>query len=87
MSSSDAPATPASTSQDGALEIHIKAPADTRLTLSISNDKTVLELKELIASQPQYSADDNKCPPDTQRLIYSGESVASSDCPGITGFR
>jgi ubiquilin len=79
MSSSDAPAEPASTSSaataslDEGLEIHIKAPSDTRLTLKISPDKTVLELKELIATQPQYSADDNKCPPDTQRLIYSGE--------------
>ncbi|KAH9814407.1 hypothetical protein DFH28DRAFT_1082986 [Melampsora americana] len=55
-----------STSSD-TISLNIKAPGDTKLSLSISTSKTVLDLKKLISE-----ITDPKVPSDTQRLIYSG---------------
>ena len=48
-------------------------PSELKLQISITTDKTVLELKQSIAEKSDVGAD-------RQRLIYSGSSPLSSFC-------
>ncbi|WWD15749.1 hypothetical protein CI109_100171 [Kwoniella shandongensis] len=50
----------------------VKGPSELKLALSISPDKTVLELKELIASKSDVEKE-------RQRLIYSGKVLKDED--------
>ncbi|EGF99794.1 uncharacterized protein MELLADRAFT_112416 [Melampsora larici-populina 98AG31] len=55
------------TSASDTISLNIKAPGDSKLSLSISTSKTVLDLKKLISE-----ITDPKVLPESQRLIYSG---------------
>ncbi|KAI5998291.1 hypothetical protein EDD15DRAFT_314999 [Pisolithus albus] len=54
-----------STQASSEIQINIKGPNELKLQISISTDKTVLELKQAIAAKSDVEAD-------RQRLIYSG---------------
>ncbi|KLO18227.1 hypothetical protein SCHPADRAFT_866858 [Schizopora paradoxa] len=72
--------TPATESEAGSsssaneLSINIKGPAELKLQVSIAEDKSVLDLKTLIASKEGVDA-----PADRQRLIYSGKVLKDDD--------
>ncbi|KAK7441546.1 hypothetical protein VKT23_016541 [Stygiomarasmius scandens] len=54
------------------IQINIKGPNELKLTISISTDKNVSELKQLIATKSDV-------PADRQRLIYSGRVLKDED--------
>ncbi|KAG8865087.1 hypothetical protein FRC20_009892, partial [Serendipita sp. 405] len=54
------------------LQINIKGPNETKLQITISNDKTVLDLKRMIAEKADVEAE-------RQRLIYSGKVLKDED--------
>jgi len=54
------------------ISINIKGPSELKLQITISTDKTVLELKQAIAAQSNVEAD-------RQRLIYSGRVLKDED--------
>ena len=54
------------------IEIVIRAPSDTKLTVSIDTSKTVAELKEIIAAKCDIEKD-------RQRLIYSGKVLKDEE--------
>ena len=49
------------------ITLHIKGPSALKLSVTISKDQTVLQLKERIATE------NNDFPAESQRLIYSGK--------------
>jgi hypothetical protein len=58
-------------SSEGAAKMKVNVRlSDKRLPVEIEASSSVLELKQLIAAQDQFK--DDPCPPETQRLIYSG---------------
>ena len=61
----------------GSLKISIRAPGDRKLTVTIDKSSTVLQLKQLISEQEAFKED--PCPPETQRLIYSGRVLKDDD--------
>ncbi|KIJ66634.1 hypothetical protein HYDPIDRAFT_86221, partial [Hydnomerulius pinastri MD-312] len=58
-----------STMSDSEIQINVKGPSELKLQITISTDKTVLELKQAIADKSEVEAD-------RQRLIYSGSYKA-----------
>ncbi|KAI5983306.1 hypothetical protein EDC04DRAFT_2915053 [Pisolithus marmoratus] len=54
------------------IQINVKGPSELKLQISISTDKTVLELKQAIAAKSDVEAD-------RQRLIYSGRVLKDED--------
>ncbi|KAF8678996.1 hypothetical protein AX14_004606 [Amanita brunnescens Koide BX004] len=54
------------------ITINIKGPSELKLQIAISTDKTVLELKQLIAEKSNVEAE-------RQRLIYSGRVLKDED--------
>jgi ubiquilin len=58
------------------LLINIKGPSELKLQIAISNDKTVLELKQAIAEKSDVEAD-------RQRLIYSGRVLKDEDALSV----
>ncbi|OBZ68576.1 Deubiquitination-protection protein dph1 [Grifola frondosa] len=54
------------------IQINVKGPSELKLQITISTDKTVLELKQAIA-------DKSDVPADRQRLIYSGRVLKDED--------
>ncbi|THU99580.1 ubiquitin-like protein [Dendrothele bispora CBS 962.96] len=54
------------------IQINVKGPNELKLQISISTDKTVSELKQVIASKSDVEAD-------RQRLIYSGRVLKDDD--------
>ncbi|CAE6533583.1 unnamed protein product [Rhizoctonia solani] len=52
--------------------LNIKGPSELKLSITITTDKTVLELKQAIAEKTDVSAD-------RQRLIYSGRVLKDED--------
>jgi len=69
---SEVAATPSSSD----IQINVKGPSELKLQITISTDKTVLELKEAIAAQSDVSAD-------RQRLIYSGRVLKDEDALSV----
>lgn len=57
---------------DGEIEIHIRAPSDSKLMVTFDPSKTVAELKELIAGKTDIEKD-------RQRLIYSGKILKDEE--------
>ncbi|KAG6332743.1 hypothetical protein ID866_6350 [Astraeus odoratus] len=58
--------------QSPEIQINIKGPSELKLQISISTDKTVLELKQAIADKSDVEAN-------RQRLIYSGRVLKDDD--------
>ncbi|PPQ81614.1 hypothetical protein CVT25_013589 [Psilocybe cyanescens] len=54
------------------IQINVKGPSELKLQISITTDKTVLELKQAIAAKSDVEAD-------RQRLIYSGRVLKDDD--------
>jgi ubiquilin len=54
------------------IQINVKGPSELKLQISITTDKTVLELKHAIAEKSNVEAD-------RQRLIYSGRVLKDED--------
>ncbi|GBE77193.1 Ubiquitin domain-containing protein [Sparassis crispa] len=54
------------------IQINVKGPSELKLQITISTDKTVLELKQAIAEKSDV-------PADRQRLIYSGRVLKDED--------
>ncbi|KAJ7650331.1 hypothetical protein FB45DRAFT_779359 [Roridomyces roridus] len=54
------------------IQINVKGPSELKLQITISTDKTVLELKQAIAEKSDVEAD-------RQRLIYSGRVLKDED--------
>ncbi|PFH45777.1 hypothetical protein AMATHDRAFT_77925 [Amanita thiersii Skay4041] len=54
------------------IQINVKGPSELKLQISISTDKTVLELKQAIAAKSNVEAE-------RQRLIYSGRVLKDDD--------
>ncbi|KAF7312305.1 hypothetical protein MIND_00243500 [Mycena indigotica] len=54
------------------ISINVKGPSELKLQISITTDKTVLELKQAIAEKSDVEAD-------RQRLIYSGRVLKDED--------
>ncbi|GJE89549.1 ubiquitin domain-containing protein [Phanerochaete sordida] len=54
------------------IQINVKGPSELKLQITISTDKTVLDLKQAIA-------DKSDVPADRQRLIYSGRVLKDED--------
>ncbi|CCO33211.1 Deubiquitination-protection protein dph1 [Rhizoctonia solani AG-1 IB] len=61
-----------STASSNEITLNIKGPSELKLSITISTDKTVLELKQAIADKSDVSAD-------RQRLIYSGRVLKDED--------
>ncbi|KAF8835157.1 hypothetical protein BDN67DRAFT_484027 [Paxillus ammoniavirescens] len=57
---------------DSEIQINVKGPSELKLQITISTDKTVLELKQAIAEKSDVEAD-------RQRLIYSGKVLKDED--------
>ncbi|KAF9225119.1 hypothetical protein BS17DRAFT_807508 [Gyrodon lividus] len=57
---------------DSEIQINVKGPSELKLQITISTDKTVLELKQAIAEKSDVEAD-------RQRLIYSGRVLKDED--------
>ncbi|KIK78908.1 hypothetical protein PAXRUDRAFT_771440 [Paxillus rubicundulus Ve08.2h10] len=57
---------------DSQIQINVKGPSELKLQITISTDKTVLELKQAIAEKSDVEAD-------RQRLIYSGKVLKDED--------
>ncbi|KAK7686493.1 hypothetical protein QCA50_010091 [Cerrena zonata] len=57
---------------DSEIQINIKGPSELKLQITITPDKTVLDLKEAIAEKSDV-------PADRQRLIYSGRVLKDED--------
>lgn len=55
------------------LKVNIKGPSELKLSLDISSDQTVLQLKEAIAQQKP------DIPADAQRLIYAGKVLKDEE--------
>ncbi|CAE6432767.1 unnamed protein product [Rhizoctonia solani] len=62
----------ASVASSNEITLNIKGPSELKLSITISTDKTVLELKQAIAEKSDVSAD-------RQRLIYSGRVLKDED--------
>ncbi|KAH7925375.1 hypothetical protein BV22DRAFT_435938 [Leucogyrophana mollusca] len=58
--------------QPSEIQINVKGPSELKLQITISTDKTVLELKQAIADKSDVEAD-------RQRLIYSGRVLKDED--------
>nr|GAT60795.1 predicted protein [Mycena chlorophos] len=58
--------------EESTILINVKGPSELKLQISISTDKTVLELKQAIAEKSDVEAD-------RQRLIYSGRVLKDED--------
>jgi len=56
--------------------INVKGPSELKLQIAITNDKTVLELKQAIAEKSDVEAD-------RQRLIYSGRVLKDEDALSV----
>jgi ubiquilin len=54
------------------IQINVKGPSELKLQISVTTDKTVLELKQAIAAKSDVEAD-------RQRLIYSGRVLKDDD--------
>lgn len=67
-----ADASSSSSPSSNEIEIVIRAPSDTKLTVSIDTSKTVAELKEIIAAKCDIEKD-------RQRLIYSGKVLKDEE--------
>ncbi|KAG8988232.1 hypothetical protein FRB90_002883, partial [Tulasnella sp. 427] len=59
-------------SSDSEVTISIKGPSELKLTITITLDKTVKDLKDAVASQSDV-------PADRQRLIYSGRVLKDEE--------
>ncbi|KAG6380565.1 hypothetical protein JVT61DRAFT_4928 [Boletus reticuloceps] len=57
---------------DNEIHINVKGPSELKIQISISTDKTVLDLKRAIAEKSDVEAD-------RQRLIYSGRVLKDED--------
>ncbi|KAI0706094.1 hypothetical protein BC835DRAFT_1312233 [Cytidiella melzeri] len=62
----------ADTETPSEIQINVKGPSELKLQITISTDKTVLDLKQAIAEKSDVSAD-------RQRLIYSGRVLKDED--------
>jgi ubiquilin len=69
MSSTDAASSSADSNE---IQINIKGPSELRLLVSITTDKTVLDLKKAVAEKSDV-------PAERQRLIYSGRVLKDED--------
>ncbi|PPQ67902.1 hypothetical protein CVT24_003165 [Panaeolus cyanescens] len=58
--------------QASEIQINVKGPSELKLQITITTDKTVLELKQAIAEKSDVAAD-------RQRLIYSGRVLKDDD--------
>jgi len=58
------------------IQINVKGPSELKLQISITTDKTVLELKQAIAAKSDVEAE-------RQRLIYSGRVLKDEDLLSI----
>lgn len=54
------------------INVHVKSSSDKKFIVAIETDKTVLDLKNLIAEQTEV-------PAERQRLIYSGRVLKDND--------
>ncbi|KAI0674016.1 hypothetical protein C8Q78DRAFT_1186515 [Trametes maxima] len=63
---------PSESSSSPEISINVKGPSELKLQITISTDKTVIELKQAIA-------DKSDVPADRQRLIYSGRVLKDED--------
>ncbi|RKP07630.1 hypothetical protein THASP1DRAFT_16770 [Thamnocephalis sphaerospora] len=70
MSSSTAPE--GSSPATDAITVHVKCSNDVKLPIAIAPSATVLELKQALADKVD-------CPPERQRLIYSGRVLKDAD--------
>ncbi|KAH8099819.1 hypothetical protein BXZ70DRAFT_1008799 [Cristinia sonorae] len=59
-------------SESSEIQINVKGPSELKLQISITTDKTVLDLKQAIAEKSDV-------PADRQRLIYSGRVLKDED--------
>ncbi|KAJ3481780.1 hypothetical protein NLI96_g7435 [Meripilus lineatus] len=58
------------------IQINVKGPSELKLQITITTDKTVLELKQAIAEKSDV-------PADRQRLIYSGRVLKDDDALSV----
>lgn len=72
----------AEASSSTSLQVFVKTPTSGKVSVSITPDKTVLELKETI-----HSSNADIPPPDQQRLIYSGRVLKDEDLISKYGLK
>lgn len=65
---------PAEAAADQSINVIVKSSNDTRFTFNLPLSTTVLELKQKLSPE-----DHANCPPDRQRLIYSGRVLRDSE--------
>ncbi|GAA96142.1 uncharacterized protein L969DRAFT_91596 [Mixia osmundae IAM 14324] len=61
------------------ISITIRAPGDTKLPITIDAGATVLQLKQKIADELVKIDASKPCPPEQQRLIYSGKIMKDEE--------